>query len=498
MQLSRREFLRLSASVGAILVSRHAQAQPLRRRKEISTLTATEVASYRSGVNAMKALTRNNPLSWDYQRAVHRIDPPGSPGNPLPDPPGVANYWRQCKHGHIHFFSWHRWEMLYWEEMCRQLSGDSSFNLPYWDWMANGFLPVALRQPSGGPVNPLYHAGRNIGFNNGSAQLNDLGQALALDGYSSMDFLSFSGQFENNPHGQVHVSIGGDMGDPDTAGRDPIFYLHHANIDRYWVEWLRQGGGRTNPTGAWLTQSFNFQTIAGPKTPTAGQSVSTDALGYTYDKARIPPFTLDILKFLKGLRLRYKLPKPRVLPVPPPPRPPGPDPVPWTPLGVLGAFKVDGFPTVVPVPIHRTGVRTIQQALSDRGVQVAVAFHGIRIDRDARKDGFVYQIFLVPSERDLGADRLTDAAVIGSLTSFNVLAAIGHKHQGHDGDGASRVVMSDEARSLLAKSADKDPAIIFVRRSPLKDKDGKELPFDPNVSMFSTEQMRLEARKLGR
>ena len=36
--------------------------------------------------------------------------------------------------------------------------------------------------------------------------------------------------------------IGGLMGDPHTATRDPVFWLHHANIDRIWWLWT-QGGG---------------------------------------------------------------------------------------------------------------------------------------------------------------------------------------------------------------------------------------------------------------
>ena len=35
------------------------------------------------------------------------------------------------------------------------------------------------------------------------------------------------------------------MGDPRTAGLDPIFWLHHANVDRLWDVWL--SSGRVNP-----------------------------------------------------------------------------------------------------------------------------------------------------------------------------------------------------------------------------------------------------------
>ena len=52
------------------------------------------------------------------------------------------------------------------------------------------------------------------------------------------------GGIESQPHDMVHVLVGGGtrakpgaMSVPDSAGLDPIFYLHHANIDRLWQVW---------------------------------------------------------------------------------------------------------------------------------------------------------------------------------------------------------------------------------------------------------------------
>src|SRR5436305_4534028 len=50
------------------------------------------------------------------------------------------------------------------------------------------------------------------------------------------------GRLESTPHDSVHVSIGGFMGSFGTAARDPIFWLHHSNIDRLWDAWLIQAG----------------------------------------------------------------------------------------------------------------------------------------------------------------------------------------------------------------------------------------------------------------
>jgi tyrosinase len=57
---------------------------------------------------------------------------------------------------------------------------------------------------------------------------------------------------EAQMHNRVHVWVGGAFGDPKdeilgtmsgiTAPNDPVFWLHHANIDRLWVEWQRRHG----------------------------------------------------------------------------------------------------------------------------------------------------------------------------------------------------------------------------------------------------------------
>lgn len=74
------------------------------------------------------------------------------------------------------------------------------------------------------------------------------------------------GDLENNPHNLIHVMVGGEsltswvggsasieglMSDPGIAALDPIFYLHHANIDRMWAAW--NNAGNNNPKKSnWL------------------------------------------------------------------------------------------------------------------------------------------------------------------------------------------------------------------------------------------------------
>lgn len=73
-----------------------------------------------------------------------------------------------------------------------------------------------------------------------------------------------SGLLEESPHNNVHSMIGGFirgeddqnprmnglMSMPETAALDPIFWIHHANIDRLWEVWLRRRASPGKPAHA--------------------------------------------------------------------------------------------------------------------------------------------------------------------------------------------------------------------------------------------------------
>ena len=104
-------------------------------------------------------------------------------------------------------------------------------------------------------------------------------------------FFGQTGALEQTPHNDVHVSVGGQgwMGDPDRAAEDPIFWLHHANIDRLWAVWV--GRGHANPVDAhWTDQEFHFFDVHGHEvTHRCADVLDTVAdLHYTYDPAPAP------------------------------------------------------------------------------------------------------------------------------------------------------------------------------------------------------------------
>ena len=94
---------------------------------------------------------------------------------------------------------------------------------------------------------------------------------------------------EQTPHDAVHVAVGGSSGwmrSVNLAARDPIFWLHHCNVDRWWNRWLALGGGRANPTASlWRNQTFSFISAGGQLiTMSASQVLDTAAqLNYLYD-----------------------------------------------------------------------------------------------------------------------------------------------------------------------------------------------------------------------
>ena len=82
------------------------------------------------------------------------------------------------------------------------------------------------------------------------------------------------------------------MGDPNTAALDPIFWLHHANIDRLWQVWL-DTAGRENPTaGAWRAFTFKFHNAEGtPVTMAVKDAETTAQLDYEYTTSYPAPET---------------------------------------------------------------------------------------------------------------------------------------------------------------------------------------------------------------
>jgi tyrosinase len=289
------------ALAGSLAARTAAEAQTVRVRKNIAALTPVEAASLGRGVTVMKSRPPSDPMSWSYQANIHGTDD---------GPPRAA--WSTCQHGSFYFLSWHRMYLHFFERILRAASGDDALALPYWDYgrAEQRALPAMFRSPADAS-NVLFVAERAAAANAGAelpaTAANDTGALVPINffaeapGASSFGgrrlaqpshFSSFPGALEQQPHNVVHVLIGGPdgwMSDPNLAARDPIFWLHHANIDRLWSRWLALGGGRANPTNdaAWSNTRFTFFDENGARVEMTGGEVLDTAtqLGYRYDDA---------------------------------------------------------------------------------------------------------------------------------------------------------------------------------------------------------------------
>jgi hypothetical protein len=260
----------------------------------------------RRGVRAMKARKPSDPLSWFFQASIHGATIELIQNAAARDPNLInvdqKKFWNQCPHfgqASANFLPWHRAYTYYFERILRAHTGEPRFSLPYWDYFRpenyrfpREFGTRRLDQPlDGDDTNPLHHPERNLYFTDWEHWSgNNLPYSQltpeAVDWATARDSMMFFGQTEREglaggiadedsssrgrlesfPHDPIHRLVGGviprpplpnpadpanpipqepiagGMAFPPTAGFDPIFYVHHSNLDRLWAEWSLMAG----------------------------------------------------------------------------------------------------------------------------------------------------------------------------------------------------------------------------------------------------------------
>ncbi|GAA4401822.1 tyrosinase family protein [Fodinibacter luteus] len=298
---------------------------------------ADEVLWYARGVAAMKAKPLADPTSWRFYAGMHGFNQARwvelgylSASDQPPTQAQLTQFWRQCQHGSWYFLPWHRGYVLAFEANIRAVvqaqGGPSDWALPYWDYFGTdqAALPPAFASPDwpdGVGDNPLFVSQRYGPNGDGDVfvPLDQVNLAALGDpnytgvsgggspGFGGVD-TGFShggpvhGGIETQPHDWVHGLVGGQdvqspftvgaMADPRTAGLDPIFWLHHTNIDRLWAAWNASSPGHTDPTqSTWLQgpASIGEREFCAPMPDgstwvyTPGEMTDLDALDYTYE-----------------------------------------------------------------------------------------------------------------------------------------------------------------------------------------------------------------------
>ena len=279
--LTRRQFLLATGAAASVSLINspislfdRAEAAELTVRRDAGHMSADDpvLVSYQKAIKAMKALSPRDPRSWTYQAAIH-----GTLTTP------IQSAWNTCQHGNYFFWSWHRMYLYWFERIVRRFAHDPCWALPYWNWSATTArqLPAPFRDPQ----SELFVSNRRAAMNGGGSL--PPGHVDYAPAFSFADFSNASTSLEGTPHGAIHVDVGGWMGSVSTAAQDPIFYLHHCNIDRLWNLWLAQGGGRTDPTGdaAWVKQRFTFFNENGKHVEMTGCQIlrAVDELHYVYE-----------------------------------------------------------------------------------------------------------------------------------------------------------------------------------------------------------------------
>ena len=401
---------------------RSAQAGPILTRRNISGLTSADpiVTGYAAAWNTMKALPTNDVHSWAYQAAIHGTTLPGS---------NIA--WSTCQHHTPFFWSWHRMYLYYFERIVRKYSGNAGWALPYWDYQpaAQRTLPAPFRTGA-----PLVVANRGAGWNSGAASF----PAWVVDPSAGMlltSFFSAQSTLESTPHDNVHIQMSGWMGQVETAAQDPVFYLHHANVDRLWNIWLAQGGGRADPLSdsAWKTTKYTFFDENRKQVTLSACQIlrAAEQLGYTYEgePAQVKQYCLIIppLKYL--LKIIWPFPIPELV--------------------------LQRTPKPHPFPFDVRQVRDrLLRAVQSENETVFLRLDGIQAKRPP---GVVWQVFIAPNGARLNPE---SPFFVGTVPIFSVgLPA----HHGTESRSIRLPIDKALARSL--KSG--DLRLTFVPAGPL-------------------------------
>jgi tyrosinase len=308
----RRTFIAgLSTIPFALWFEKYAVAQTkLHIRYNVTSVNGKKMLKiYRDTVATMVSTPEPSPIGWLFQWYTHNVRGDRTKAAELarvyPAPTSqqslALDMWNTCQAHHAgdvedYFLPWHRMYVYFLERIIRKVSGHAEFTLPYWNYSSAAVpsgprMPKAFRLPASG-TNPLYRTDRN-GLANGGQPIdqNDPGAldltALAQCKYSPNGAQpGFNSELDGGLHGSVHVLVGNSsqgMGSIKWAANDPIFWMHHCNIDRLWESWNR--AGRLNPsTASWLMHQFVFADENGNKViGTIKDFQRTNPLKYTYD-----------------------------------------------------------------------------------------------------------------------------------------------------------------------------------------------------------------------
>jgi len=309
MTVSRRSVLLQGGVFGAGMIAASmpgiealAQGQPPERRSlEGLAWNDPIVATYRDGVGILKQKAATDKLSWAGLSTIHGTDP---------------DTYHFCPHGNWYFLPWHRAFLLMYERIIRDVTKNKDFAMPFWDWTANPTMPQVFLTPKtpDGKTNWLFVNDKDFGQtwkrtwpNKKPMPADQVGSAVLQQILQSTDYEEFGtsrpagqnnvdqswivdensgnqGVLEGLAHNMVHNNIGGWMPSASSS-RDPIFFMHHSNIDRIWALWNSLGNqNSSDPLWNDMQIQNNFLNPDGSfYSPKVSELYVPEDLGYTYN-----------------------------------------------------------------------------------------------------------------------------------------------------------------------------------------------------------------------
>jgi tyrosinase len=326
-------------------------------RKNVKNLTSDEKTKF---VNAILTLKTTNPSvlhqgdptknRYDDYVEIHMMAMmAGSQDDPRDNP----NWQPGWAHNGPAFFPWHRVLLLQFEKDLQAI--DSTITIPYWDWSDNASSPFTLdflgpdgdRNDPQDPLKvnegPFAHDGPNHwtinvndppdepgapalpnylrrGFGRRADAQNlpsavQIKRAMSDIMYDSPPWMLSSPGFrsaaEISLHNLVHRWVNGTMM-LMTSPNDPVFWLHHCNIDRLWGDWQRQHQDTCpyQPSGASLARGHNLlepmifnmdPPLPWPESYTPANVLDHHSLGYSYESDPAPTITTAAISTAKAM-----------------------------------------------------------------------------------------------------------------------------------------------------------------------------------------------------
>src|SRR4029450_1311947 len=94
----------------------------VKQRKDINSLSATEIADYIHALNVLRRRSEadpDDPAGYDFQAGLHNDDR------------------GPCEHGNDLFLPWHRAHLYYFEQLLQESDPPrtAEVTIPYWDWI---------------------------------------------------------------------------------------------------------------------------------------------------------------------------------------------------------------------------------------------------------------------------------------------------------------------------------------------------------------------------